>query len=78
MQESLSELWDTWTKSGSENGFAIINRALIPQVNNALIFCFVAKKAIGVKDLGAALNSIWKPNSPATISVVGEGIYMDG
>lgn len=57
---------------------AVVDRNLVPPDNNALIFRFVSRKAIGVKDLGAALNAIWKPSSPVTVYAIGDGIYLVG
>lgn len=45
-------------------------------MKNALIFRFVAKRSIRLKDLENTLNSIWKPSNPTIISMVGEGIYI--
>lgn len=78
MQETLNELWDSWNRSSPEEGVSIIDKSLVPPVNNALIFRFLARKSIGVKDLDAALNSIWRPSAPATIYAIGEGIYLVG
>lgn len=58
MQESLKELWDSWNRSIPEEGVAVIDRSLVPPVHNALIFRFLTRKSIGVKDLETTLNSI--------------------
>lgn len=78
MQESLNEVWDSWKKSSPEEGTSIIDRSLVPPVNNALIFRFLARKSIGIKDLGTALNSIWRPSAPANVFAIGDGIYLVG
>lgn len=78
LQETLNEVWDSWKRSMHEENVSIIDRSLVPPVNNALIFRFVMRKSIGIKDLGAALNSIRKPNAPANVYAIGEGIYLVG
>lgn len=78
MHESLNEAWESWKKSLPEEGVSIIDRSLVPPVNNALIFRFLARKSIGVKDLAMALNSIWKPSSPVNVYAIGDGIYLVG
>lgn len=65
-------------RSESEEGISVVDRSLVPPVNNALIFHFVSYKTIGIKDLAAALNAIWKPSSPVTLYAIGESIYMVG
>lgn len=55
-----------------------IDRNMIPQIINALIFWFVARKTIGIKDLELALNAIWKPNSPVNLFAVGEEVNLVG
>lgn len=76
LQETLKEIWEEWNAHGSELGEAEVDESLIAPVKNALIFRFVAKRSIGIKDLENALNVIWKPNVPAIISMVGEGVYI--
>lgn len=78
MQDSLNDVWDSWKRSSQEESISVIDRNLVPPVNNALIFRFASKKSIGVKDLGAALNSIWKPTAPVNVYAIGEGIYLVG
>lgn len=78
MQESLNELWSSWYKSETEEGTTIIDRSLVPPVSNALIFCFVSKKTIGIRDLASALNAIWKPSAPANFFAIGDGVYIAG
>lgn len=78
MQESLNELWEGWRRSESEDRVAIIEKSLVPQIKNALIFRFLTRKSIGVKDLEAALNSIWRTNAPANFFAIGEGIFLVG
>lgn len=57
---------------------SVIDRSLVPPVNNALIFRFLSKKSIGVKRPGSSLNSIWRPSAPATIYAIGDNIYLVG
>lgn len=58
MQDSLKELWESWSRSESEDRLSIIDRNLVPLVKNTLIFRFLTRKSIGFKDLEVALNSI--------------------
>lgn len=76
IQEALNEIWDEWNTFGSKAGEAEVNESLIVPVKNALIFQFVPRKSISLKDLETALNTIWKPSSSAIISAVGEGIFV--
>lgn len=76
MQDSFNELLNSWIRSESESRIAMVNRSLIPPVSNALVFRFVSRKVIGIKDLESALNAIWRPSSPATVYSVGEGIFL--
>lgn len=78
MQESLNDLWANWCKSEPEEGTTIIDRSFVPPVINALIFRFVSKKTIDIKDLGSALNAIWKPSALANLFAIGDGVFMAG
>lgn len=78
MQESLNEVWQSWKRTVNEEDISNIDRSVVPLVDNALIFRFVTRKSIGTKDLGASLNAIWKPSSPANVYVIGDGIYLVG
>lgn len=78
MQETLDELWQNWENTSAEQRSAILDRSLVPPVNNALIFRFANRKSMGIKDLGSALNSIWKPSSPANFFTIREGIFLVG
>lgn len=63
-------------KSEQEEGITVVDQSRVPPVKNALIFRFLSRKNIGIKDLGAALNAIWKPSSPATVYTIGENVYL--
>lgn len=70
LQETLDEMWETWSREESKESIAVLSRNQVPQVNNALVFRFVIKKSIGIKDLEAALNSIWRPGAPVKVYAV--------
>lgn len=76
LQETLEEMWESWSKEEAKESVAVLNRNQVPRVNNALVFRFVLKKSIGAKDLEAALNSIWRTTAPVKVHAVGDGIYV--
>lgn len=57
-------------------GKKCIDRSLVSPIKNALIFRFLTRKLIGVKDLEAALNAIWRTNAPVNLYAIGDGIFF--